>query len=350
MRNLINATSKEDLAFYRSEMRRQFTCAGTNCKTDDVPEGAVPSLRKLMPAGKYIGAEFMSNVMFSTTSRHDSAEYRRVHTSQYSLSGTYCGWGSTEQRRGSFTMAACVAAVTYAAAAGQLFRGTNLCWDNPLFNPSWLEELPADQKPAALKEHIHGVVTAMERAGPVYAWDVVNEAANPQGTGLKNGTWSNPSSGIGPEYIDLAFNITRGVSQAKLFYNDYGWIEGGAKADWIIGMVRGMQQRGVPIDGLGFQTHLKLSLIDNVTELGKRVHASIGRAAALGLEVHITEMDVACDVAGCNPPSAELLQKQADVYAAVLRGCLAHDACRSMETWGFTDAYSWLDRCVAARI
>ena len=127
MRNLINATSKEDLAFYRSEMRRQFTCAGTNCKTDDAPEGAVPSLRKLMPAGKYIGAEFMSECMFGTPSRHDSAEYRRVHTSQYSLSGTYCGWGSTEQRRGNFTMGACVEAVTYAAAAGQLFRGTNLC-------------------------------------------------------------------------------------------------------------------------------------------------------------------------------------------------------------------------------
>ncbi len=82
MRNLVNATSKEDLAFYRSEMRRQFTCAGTNCKTDDVPEGAVPSLRKLMPAGKYIGAEYMSGVMFGTTSRHDSAEYRRVPTPQ----------------------------------------------------------------------------------------------------------------------------------------------------------------------------------------------------------------------------------------------------------------------------
>ena len=127
-------------------------------------------------------------------------------------------------------------------------------------------------------------------------------------------------------------------------------ITGGAKANYIFGMVSSMQARGIPIDGVGFQAHLRLSdhranSPGDIAAFARKVNQTIGRAAAMGLEVHITEMDVACDVAGCNnsPPSPELFQEQAELYAAVLEACLTYESCRSLETWGITDAHTWLD-------
>merc|ERR1712151_905109 len=74
------------------------------------------------------------------------------------------------------------------------------------------------------------------------------------------------------------------------------------------------------------------------------VKQNIARYGELGLKVHITEMDVKC----VDPCTDEQLETQAEVYASMLRACLANPGvCVSFETWGFTDKYSWLNgqRC-----
>ena len=58
---------------------------------------------------------------------------------------------------------------------------------------------------------------------------------------------------------------------------------------------------------------------------------------AARLQVHITEMDVRCS--NCTDAKREV---QARVYASMLAACLSVPACRSFETWGFTDRYTWL--------
>lgn len=67
------------------------------------------------------------------------------------------------------------------------------------------------------------------------------------------------------------------------------------------------------------------------------VSKNMAALGAMGLEVHITEMDVSC--ANC---SDERLAKQASIYGGMLSACLANSNCKSFETWGFTDAYTWL--------
>jgi endo-1,4-beta-xylanase len=61
----------------------------------------------------------------------------------------------------------------------------------------------------------------------------------------------------------------------------------------------------------------------------------------LGLDVHITELDIKCKICGENWSDADL-KEQADVYEKLLDVCLSAANCRSFETWGFTDKYSWL--------
>ena len=67
---------------------------------------------------------------------------------------------------------------------------------------------------------------------------------------------------------------------------------------------------------------------------------NIGRYYDLGIEVHITEMDVNCE---CNGNfTNEIETKQAEMYVTVLKACLAYSNCKNFETWGYTDKYTWL--------
>jgi endo-1,4-beta-xylanase len=81
---------------------------------------------------------------------------------------------------------------------------------------------------------------------------VVNEAIDWDGHkwGLKNATPWYPTL---PTYVDDAFKFARAADpEAQLFYNDFGvvdWNKG--KRDAIYDMIKGMQNRGIPIDGVG---------------------------------------------------------------------------------------------------
>jgi len=70
------------------------------------------------------------------------------------------------------------------------------------------------------------------------------------------------------------------------------------------------------------------------------VAASLQRLAALGLEVHITEMDVRIQ----GPATEEKLARQARIYQDMLRVCFAAENCRALIFWGFTDRHSWIPK------
>jgi endo-1,4-beta-xylanase len=122
-----------------------------------------------------------------------------------------------------------------------------------------------------------------------------------------------------------------------LFYNEAGAEVVNPKSDAIYAMVRDFRQRGIPIDGVGFQMHIEKLRADVAS-----ISANIKRFTALGVEVHITEMDVALPVGPNGNPRFEDLQLQADIYREVATACLSHPGCTAIQTWGFTDKYSWI--------
>jgi endo-1,4-beta-xylanase len=73
------------------------------------------------------------------------------------------------------------------------------------------------------------------------------------------------------------------------------------------------------------------------------LEANIARLTALGLQVHITEMDVGLpmDAKGRLSNQADL-QRQADIYRYVAAACLRQPGCTALQTWGFTDKYTWV--------
>jgi endo-1,4-beta-xylanase len=60
------------------------------------------------------------------------------------------------------------------------------------------------------------------------------------------------------------------------------------------------------------------------------------------LQVHITELDVSLPIGSTGQPSAENVKLQADVYRGIVRACLNAPGCTAVQTWGFTDKYSWI--------
>jgi endo-1,4-beta-xylanase len=231
------------------------------------------------------------------------------------------------------------AVVEFARAHKMAVRGHTLVWHNQ--NPQWLTAagLTSGQLSEFLQDHIRTV--AGRYAGKVYAWDVVNEAFNDNGT-LRSTVWyDKPGIGLaGTEYIERAFRWARAADpKALLFYNDYGAEPVNPKADAIYKMVRDFKARGVPIDGVGMQMHLTLK-----PPAMEAVEANLRRLIELGLEVQITELDVRIPVNAAGLAAEADLARQADIYRQVVALCVKFPKCTAIQTWGFTDKYSWVPR------
>ena len=106
-------------------------------------------------------------------------------------------------------------------------------------------------------------------------------------------------------------------------------------------MVKSLQANGVPIDGVGMQMHIAMNY-----DLYSGVRANIQRLGALGLQVHITELDISCGSYpdySCQTWSTTQKAQQASAYKELMQICLdLKKTCTSFETWGFTDRYTWL--------
>ncbi len=219
--------------------------------------------------------------------------------------------------------------VDFAETHGMPVRGHTLAWHNQL--PTWLTggTWTRDELTKILQEHITTVVGHYR--GRVMAWDVVNEAIGDDGS-LRSTIWSQT---IGPEYIEMAFRWAHEADpDALLFYNDYGGEGLGRKSDAIYTLVQDLVQRGVPIHGVGLQMHVSL---DQYPDPGD-VAANMERLSALGLEVHITEIDVRIK----EPVTEEKLEMQAHIYQDMLQVCLSAQGCNAFVLWGFTDRHSWI--------
>jgi endo-1,4-beta-xylanase len=98
----------------------------------------------------------------------------------------------------------------------------------------------------------------------------------------------------------------------------------------------------VPVDGVGLQMHVELHpQSDKHLDTGA-IAANIKRLTALGLQVHITELDVSLLVDANGQATASDIARQAETYAEIARACLKNAGCTAIQTWGFTDKYSWI--------
>ncbi len=254
-------------------------------------------------------------------------------------------WGAIENQQGVFDFSGGDALVNFAQQHGMKVRGHNLLWH--AYNPSWLMNSDGSAKsnftPAQLSQIMQTYITTVAQhfAGKVFAWDVVNEAFSDSSNGPRDSLWYNkPGIGLagqGTAYIEQAFRWAHAADPAALlFYNEYNSEGLGQKSDLVYNMAKDFKARGVPLDGIGLQMHVQSD--GNGFPRNSDIDANIARLTALGLQVHITELDVRIPT----PASPSSLAAQAARYQAILSICLKYSACTAYQTWGFTDAYSWI--------
>ena len=238
---------------------------------------------------------------------------------------------SIQNERGVWKFADADAVVDFAVEHDMEIRGHTLVWAQDQFTPGWLKAItdPAELR-SVTAEYIE---TVMGRySDRIHRWDVVNEPLASTGTAGSGSVWEEV---LGPDWIAEVFAVAHAADpSAELWLNEYGtdWVPG--KHEALVSLVKRLLDDGVPIYGVGLQTH-RLSTVGPSRVLMTR---QLRDFADLGLKVAITELDVVTKASDPDP-----LPVQAAAYARVVDSCLAVPACEEITTWGVTDAETWLN-------
>lgn len=235
-------------------------------------------------------------------------------------------------------------------------RGHTLVWHAQ--TPDWFFKVNYSKEDSAawvskdvmlkrLENYIKNVMELIKKDYPTvdfYAWDVVNEAVDPNtSTGMRNPGSNNKTSGnslwmqtVGEDFIVKAFEYARKYAPTgcKLFYNDYNEYED-RKLGFIVKILTNLKSKSL-VDGMGMQSHWtmdypSISMFEN----------AVRKYAALGLEVQLTELDIK------NPDNTSAtLTKQATRYQqlATKLADLKKEGLNitALVFWGVTDTTSWL--------
>ncbi|WP_323959324.1 polysaccharide deacetylase family protein [Arthrobacter sp. JZ12] len=253
--------------------------------------------------------------------------------------------------------------------------GHVLAWHSQ--TPAWffkdgerdLTNSPSDQAllKARMEAHIKGIADHINARypdgnSPIWAWDVVNEViadgdnANPHD--MRDSRWFQV---LGEEFVDEAFRLAdRYFPDASLFINDYNTEMPAKRADYLE-LIKALQERAVPIDGVGHQAHV------DVARPVQWLEDSIKAVEALdpNLLQAITELDVnastenrGADVSGgqVDPYSpaftndedaaAEVGYYYRDLFAMLTEHGESID---SVTFWGISNARTWLRTWPMAR-
>ncbi|WFE54220.1 endo-1,4-beta-xylanase [Micromonospora sp. WMMD1155] len=261
--------------------------------------------------GRYFGAAVAVNKLSNST-------YTTVLNREFNsvVAENEMKWASNEPQQGVFNHSSGDRLVSHAQANGMSVRGHTLLWHAQ--QPGWAQGMSGSALRNAMINHVTQVATHYR--GKIHSWDVVNEAFADGGSG---GRRDSNLQRTGNDWIEAAFRAADAADPgAKLCYNDYNTDGINAKSTGIYNMVRDFKSRGVPIDCVGFQSHLGTSLASDY-------QANLQRFADLGVDVQITELDV---MTGGN---------QANIFGAVTRACMNVSRCTGITVWGVRDCDSW---------
>jgi len=280
-------------------------------------------------------------------------------------------WDALEPTENTFTYSAADAIVNFATTNKMKVRGHTMVWHSQ--NPSWVFSNGSGGTPtrdvllARMRNHITKVMQHFQ--GKVYAWDVVNEAINNDGT-YRDGTLADDKKSmwyqiIGESYIAEAFKAAYAADPtAKLFYNDYyDYLP--AKQQGIYNMLKKLKDAGVPIHGVGMQCHLNIQPSTDPTNQAyyqdvTHLEDAIKLYSSLGLEVQVTELDLSLYIPGITYTSDmyytaatftdALKNQQADRYAqffALFR--TYRSVITGVTFWGIADDNTWLSEFSSMR-
>jgi endo-1,4-beta-xylanase len=227
--------------------------------------------------------------------------------------------------------------LAFAEANKLRMRGHTLFF-NQAMSPWVKERVTRFNAEGVLAQHINGVLQHFGKR--VYSWDVVNEVILPT-DGMPEGLQNNLFlEALGPDYIDTCFRLARAAAPTvELVLNE--WVGPYApqyfkdRETAILKLLEKLLGRNVPINAFGLQSHLIAARKDFY---GKALRSFLANISAMGLKIHLTELDVAD--AGLDGNTELRDRAVADATRQYLDVALANTAVRDVLTWSLSDRYS----------
>ena len=238
----------------------------------------------------------------------------------------------------------------FARENGQAMRWHTLVWHNQ--SPKWIFEdgkggkASKEQLEERLKKYI--MTVGARYKDDICSVDVVNECISDKNFILRDGADRSQWFDIlGPDYVDNAFFWAKeAFPNSSLVINDYNleMIEG--KRQGMYKLVKGMKERGVPVDTVGLQMHINIQN-PPVEEIEKTIELY----GSLGLNVIVTEMEISAytdkDFEHPDPRreyDQAFLDEQAERYYQIFE-CFKKEAragiLKDVVLWGITDRMTW---------
>ncbi len=228
--------------------------------------------------------------------------------------------------------------VDYSARKGKTLKAHCLFWQAN--NPAWLTGLSTADLQYVFDKHIDTVVSRY--AGKVQIWDVVNEPfwpADGQPGGFGAGPWF---QAFGQDWVKRAFQRVAAVdAKARLYLNESQCDNnaaglGVAIRPALLKLVGDLKHSGVPLAGVGLESHLDMGLPYDDAQFG----AYCAQLSNLGVSIAISELDVRDFTL---PDAIATRDKMiADRVQKFLTQALSTRAVDQVVTWGLSDKYSWL--------
>lgn len=248
-------------------------------------------------------------------------------------------WDHVQPQPGKFAFEDLDFLVGFATGHDLALRLHTLLWSEAL--PDWVRAAIADGNGMnVLATHIATVVGRYR--GRVRAWDVANEIADPRWrTGPEGLTMTPWRRTIGADVVPEAFRLAHEADpHAVLFVNDDDLEHDTPDAAWkratYLRLIEAWRRQGVPVGGFGVQAHLKPRPFE--ARAWRRFLADL---AALGLEIHVTELDVVDRRLPADPAQRDL--RAADMVRRFLDVTLDEKAVSTVMCWGLSDRTSFHD-------
>ena len=283
------------------------------------------------------------------------------------VSGNDMKWSSVEPTEGNFTFGVADQEVAFAQKNNLLMRGHNLVWANGSQTPAWVF-LEADGKTplsasnpadvALLTQRIQNhIMTEVQHFGTAtYVWDVVNEPLDSnQPDCLSHGPFYKV---LGAQYIDISLQAARQFAppDTQLFINDFNTDET-PRLNCLIQVVKDLQSRGIPIDGVGHESHNHVNFPDPdaIVQSIETFHKAFPH-----LKQQITEFDVSVYQANDNKSNfganggtvpQSIIAEQGWYLEKLFKGLRRlKGKLNAFTFWGFADDNTWLDSFPITRL
>ncbi|MFS0724371.1 endo-1,4-beta-xylanase [Paenibacillus sp. 1P07SE] len=265
--------------------------------------------------------------------------------------------GSINPREGVYNWTAGDTLRDYAKANDMNLRFHTLVWHSQ--GNDWILQDSAGNELAPTPENKQLVLDRLEtylRAvvgrykDDIRDWDVVNEVIDEgRPDGMRNSGWYRLT---GLDFIRTAFRVTREVAgdDAMLYINDYS-THNPRKRDFLYDLVTQLRAEGVPIDGVGHQTHINITgpSIEQISD-------SIRLFGEAGFDNQITELDVSVytnNTDAYQDVPEELIVKQGYRYKELFDELKRLDDLgkedgvpggwiSNVTLWGIADDHTWL--------